>query len=109
MTLSNEPPDHKPGVFERPGVIKAIVVALSIVCGLLILAEFFYVKHPHFGFDGWFAFYPAFGFGAYCLIVLGAKALRPLLWRGENYYHEADVDVSDIDPSESSSGSHRRD
>lgn len=101
-------PDQQPGLFERPGVIKGICLALYVICGLLILAEFFYTKHPHFSFEGWFAFYPIFGFGAYCLIVLSAKSLRPLLWRDEDYYHEADVDVSDIDPSDGS-GSHRRD
>jgi len=101
--------DHnKPGVFERSGVIQGICIAVYVICALLVVAELFYAKHPHFGFDGWFAFYPLFGFGAYCLIVLGAKSLRPLLWRNEDYYHEADVDVDDIDASEGS-GSHRRD
>lgn len=101
--------NEQPGLFERPGVIKGICITLYVICALLLVAEFFYTKHPHFGFDGWFAFYPMFGFGAYCFIVLGAKRLRPLLWREENYYHEADVDVDDIDPSGDASGSHRRD
>lgn len=89
--------NEQPGLFERPGVIKGICIVLYVICALLLVAEFFYTKHAYFGVDGWFAFYPVFGFGAYCLIVLGAKRLRPLLWRHEDYYREADTHARDND------------
>ncbi len=89
----------RPGFFERPAVINTIIGVLALICTALLLAEFFYAKHPHFGFDGWFGFYPATGFLAYCFIVLSAKALRPLLRRGENYYGEADPDEADLEES----------
>ncbi|MGB7757346.1 MAG: hypothetical protein WBL23_14930 [Salinisphaera sp.] len=89
----------RPGIFERAVVINTIIGLLALICAGLLLAEFFYPKHPHFGFDGWFGFYPAAGFIAYCAIVLSAKALRPLLRRGENYYGEADPDEADLEES----------
>ncbi|WP_423821261.1 hypothetical protein V5738_13085 [Salinisphaera sp. SPP-AMP-43] len=90
---------HTPGLFERPAVINTIIGILGVFCLALLIAEFFYAKHPHFGFDGWFGFYPAAGFIAYCFIVLSAKALRPLLRRGEDYYGEADPDEEDLEHS----------
>ena len=87
------------GLFERPAVINAIIAILGLICAGLLGAELLYTKHPHFGFDGWFGFYPLAGFAAYCFIVLSAKALRPLLRRGENYYGEADPDEDDLEDS----------
>lgn len=89
----------RPGLFERPAVINAIIGVLALSCLTLLIAEWFYAKHPHFGFDGWFGFYPMTGFAAYCFIVLSARALRPLLRRGENYYGEADPDEADLEDS----------
>ena len=83
-------PDARPGLFERTGVIRTIIALIVLICAGLVVAEFFYAKHPHFGFDGWFAFYPLAGFVAYCFIVLAAKMLRPALRRNEDYYNERD-------------------
>lgn len=66
--------------------VDKIVYGIWIICGLLIVAEFFYDKHAHFGVDGWFGFYALFGFAAYCAIVLSAKAFRRLVKRDEDYY-----------------------
>lgn len=90
---------RRPGLFERTAVINTIIGVLIVFCAALLIAECFYAKHPHFGFDGWFGFYPAAGFLAYCVIVLSAKALRPLLRRSENYYGEADPDEADLEES----------
>ncbi len=73
---------------EQPATVNKIVYAVWGICALLVVAEFFYEKHPHFGFDGWFGFYAGFGFLSYCTIVLSAKALRRLLKRSEDYYGE---------------------
>lgn len=53
-----------------------------------VLAEFVIHRHVEFGFSGIPGFYALVGFGAYCVIVLGAKSLRPLLKRPEDYYDE---------------------
>lgn len=78
------------GWLERTGTVNGIVYTLWALCALLIAAEFFYHKHPHFGFDGWFGFYALAGFGAYCVIVFSAKGLRRLIARNEDYYGEDD-------------------
>ncbi len=73
---------------DRPQTVTWIVRALWVTCAALVVAEFFYHKHPYFGFDGSFAFYAVFGFAAYCSIVLGAKAFRRWVKRDEDYYDE---------------------
>ena len=59
---------------------------LVTFCAALLLADLFYDKHPHFGFDGWFGFYAFFGFVAFFVIVMTGKPLRKLLMRDEDYY-----------------------
>ena len=81
-------PSENPRWLDQPRNIDKIVYAIWIICGLLLAAEFFYGKHPHFGVDGWFGFYPLFGCAAYCVIVLSAKAFRRLVKRSEDYYDE---------------------
>lgn len=68
--------------------IQWIIRVLVGACVLSILAEFFIHRHEEFHFSGIPGFYAFVGFAAYCLIVLGAKALRPLLKRPEDYYGE---------------------
>lgn len=63
------------------------IIRILLAAGVLsIAAEFFIDRHPEFGFSGIPGFYALVGFTAYCVIVLGAKALRPLLKRPEDYY-----------------------
>ena len=59
---------------------------LTAACVVLLFADLFYDKHPHFAFEGWFGFYAFFGFVAFFLIVLSGKPLRRLLMRDEDYY-----------------------
>ena len=71
---------------DSPRTIQLIVRALVVACVLLLLADLAYHKHSHFDFEGWFGFFPLFGFAAYCIIVVGAKQLRRLVMRDEDYY-----------------------
>lgn len=73
---------------DRPENVNKIVWLLWLACTALVIAEFFYHKHPYFGFDGSFAFYAWFGFVAYCVIVLSAKGFRRLVKRDEDYYDD---------------------
>ena len=52
----------------------------------VVLADLFYHKHGHFGFQEWFAFDAVFGFAAYVGLVNSAKLLRKLVMRPEDYY-----------------------
>ena len=68
---------------------KAAILAqrlLILACIASIIAGFLIEHHPHFAFEAWPGFFAIFGFLAYCIIVLSAKSLRPLLRREETYY-----------------------
>ena len=56
---------------------------------LTVIAGLFVDLHPHFGIDGWFAFYAAFGFGTCVLMVVGAKLLGTYIKREDSYYEPA--------------------
>ena len=71
---------------DQPKNINKLVYMLYMVCGVLFLIEFVYHKHGHFQFEQWIGFYAWFGFLAYISIVMGAKLLRKLIKRSEDYY-----------------------
>lgn len=83
-------PDERRRWLDSPRNVDRLVHLLWAACAALVVAEFLYHKHPHFGFDGWVGFHAAFGFLAYCAIVLSAKGLRRLIRRDEDYYGEGD-------------------
>ncbi len=64
-----------------------LIIRIIVAAGVLsLIAEFFVHRHQEFAFSGFPGFYALVGFAAYCVIVLGAKALRPLLKRPEDFY-----------------------
>ncbi|MDP8931269.1 MAG: hypothetical protein M3O70_22535 [Actinomycetota bacterium] len=71
---------------DEPRNVRRVVLAVYVVCGLLLLADPLYSKTPHFSFEGWFGFYPVFGFVVSFTLVLTAKQLRRLLRRDEDFY-----------------------
>jgi hypothetical protein len=71
---------------ERKQSATLIYRGVWVICGLLALADFFYHKHIVFKIEGFPAFYGLYGFIGCVGLVLGAKELRKLLKRGENYY-----------------------
>ena len=81
-------PDHNeaPGFFDHPGRIKAIVYGVYGSCALLFFADLAYHKHAYTSFEGWFGFHAWFGFIGCVGLVLGAKLMRRVLMRGEDYY-----------------------
>lgn len=81
---------------DAPRNVRRIVYGLYLSCGLLLLADLVYAKHPHFPFESWFGFYPVFGFVVSFTLVLTAKKLRRFLRRDEDYY-ERSKRASDAD------------
>ena len=71
---------------DKPSSVDLIIKILIAACIVVVLADFGYHKHGHFGFQGWFAFDAVFGFVAYVGLVNSAKGLRKLLMRREDYY-----------------------
>lgn len=76
--------DHR--WLDEPRNVTRLVYGLATLCGLALLADLFYDKTPHFGADGWFGFYPVYGFVGSVGLVLLAKQLRRVLMRDEDYY-----------------------
>ena len=73
---------------DKAGSVDKIWYALLILCFVLTAADLFYEKHPHFEIEKWFGFYSGFGFVFSVGLVLGAKELRRILMRKEDYYDD---------------------
>jgi hypothetical protein len=78
--------DEKPAWIERKKNITRIYRSVWIVCALLALADFFYHKHVVYRIEEFPAFYGLYGFIVCIGLVLGAKELRKILKRDEDYY-----------------------
>ena len=72
--------------FDNKRNIKRIIYALNVIWAALFLAEFYYDIHAVFSFDTWFGCYAIYGFIMCVGLVIGAKVIRHLLMRRENYY-----------------------
>lgn len=66
--------------------VDLLFYGLVAVCAIIALADFFYVKHPHFDPENIFSFYGIFGFVCFVFIVFAGKALRKFVMRDEDYY-----------------------
>ena len=80
---------------DDPANIKRMIRGFLILCGLLLLAGLFlqfggnHGEDGHeriFSSEGWFIFYPLYGFLAYVALVFISKGLRKILMREEDYY-----------------------
>ena len=71
---------------DKPGSVTLVYRAVWAVCGLLAVADFFYAHHPVFKFESFPVFYGLYGFIVCVGLVLGAKELRKILKRDEDYY-----------------------
>ncbi|MBK18403.1 MAG: hypothetical protein CMM52_06155 [Rhodospirillaceae bacterium] len=85
-------PDEKSYWLDDRNNVKKLVLALYVACGLSFVADFFYHKHVHYDVENWIGIYPIFGLVACAVLFLGAKLLRTLFMRDEDYYQEADDD-----------------
>ncbi len=84
---SERPVSDEPDYWlDRPASVDLIIRLLILACVGVVLADFAYHKHGHFGFQEWFAFDAVFGFLAYVGLVNAAKGLRRILMRDEDYY-----------------------
>ncbi|MEM7050949.1 MAG: hypothetical protein AAF604_14870 [Acidobacteriota bacterium] len=84
--MANPQANERPRWVDDPKNVDKIVYGLYIVCALLVLADLFYDKHPHFAFEGWIGFFGFLGFLGSVGLVFAAKALRKLLMRRDDYY-----------------------
>jgi len=80
---------------ESSSAVERVIFWLGILCVVLFVLDFIVHRHtyaPGEGFPGYYAFV---GFIAFTLIVLGAKQLRRLILRNENYYSPYSVDAEE--------------
>ena len=77
---------HPPSV--SPGTLKKLLWALYALSAAALLAELFFEKHGHYGWEGWFGFHAGYGFLAFLFIVFAGAGLRKLISRPEVYYPE---------------------
>jgi hypothetical protein len=85
---------------DDPRNVTRVVYGLGVFCGLVFLADFLYAKHPHFAVERVFGFYAVYGFVGSVLLVLTAKAMRPLLRRDEDYYERDHADPAEHDAAD---------
>jgi len=88
---STVPLDPNPGsrtyLFDNPRNIKILLGCFYASLAVLLIAEIFLHKHPHFAWEAWPEFYAVYGFVACVVLVVAAKyILRPLVKRREDYY-----------------------
>ncbi len=71
---------------QQPATIRRLWWLFAGILLLTIAAEFLVELHPHFGADGWTAFYAIFGFLSCVVMVVVAKLIGYVLKRREDYY-----------------------
>jgi hypothetical protein len=82
--------DHR--WLDEPRNVTHIVRGLGVLCGLALVADFFYTKHPHFAVEALPGFYAVYGFTVSMGLVLSAKWLRRLVRRDEDYYERGNAE-----------------
>jgi hypothetical protein len=68
--------------------VDKVYYSLCLLCAVVLLADFFYLKHAQLPWEEWFGFYAFYGFVACVSLVLIAKQLRKFLMRKEDYYDQ---------------------
>ena len=80
---------------DDPANVKKLIKGFLVLCVLLLLAGLwlqFGMEHSEdghqsiFAAEGWFIFYPLYGFLAYVALVFISKGLRKIIMRDEDYY-----------------------
>jgi hypothetical protein len=80
---------------DNPRNVTRLVYGLAALCAVALLADFGYLKQPHFDVERWPGFYAVYGFLVSVTLVLTAKQLRKVLRRDEDYYAPPDRDDDD--------------
>lgn len=80
---------------DNPANVKRLFIALIVICIALFVTDFIYTRHGNFEFEHYQGFYGAFGFIAFCVVIFGAKALRTLIKRDEDYYAPRVIDTEE--------------
>ena len=80
------PADEKPGFLDRPENVKKLLLAFTGLSVVVLLIDLVYHRHVVHAWEAMPGFYGIFGFLAIVFLVYGAKALRAVVMRSEDYY-----------------------
>ena len=78
---------------DSPRRVEWVVRALMVLCALLVLFELVWHRHAYVPGESMFGYHAIVGFFAFMWIVLGAKGLRRLIRRDEDYYGASSVNA----------------
>ena len=76
--------------------VNRIVYALYALCAVLFLLDFTYKKKTYFDVEYVPGFYALYGFFLCAALVVGAKMMRLVLKRREDYYAPRDVEAEEM-------------
>jgi hypothetical protein len=79
---------EKPRFLDNFENVKKLVRVFVVICAGLALLDFFYERHAEHPWEKLFGFYCIFGFLACVGLVLGAKEMRKVVMRREDYYDD---------------------
>ena len=74
----------------RPSTIRALWIGFAVVLALTVLAGLLVEAHGYFGLDGTFGFNAWYGLGTCVAMIVLAKGLGALLKRPDDYYDPGD-------------------
>lgn len=84
-------PGSKRHIWDDPKNVQILLWVFSAACAVLLLIDAFIHRHLSFEhgelvYEGWFGFYPFYGFVACVVLVLVAKQMRKVVMKDEDYY-----------------------
>jgi len=90
MTDTQGPPtaDEKPRWLDDFSNVRKLVRVFVAICAVLFLLDLVYERHAEHAWEELFGFYGIFGFVACVALVLGAKEMRKVVMRREDYYDD---------------------
>lgn len=79
---------EKPGFLDDPSNVRRLLWAFTLFGALLLVADLVVHRHVLHAWESLPAFYPVVGFASIVALVYGARGLRRLVMRPEDYYDE---------------------
>lgn len=86
MANKPKPKGEDPRWLDDPKNVNKIVYGLYGLCALLLVIDPFIHKHGPFAIEHWWGFYGIYSLVGCVFLVLGAKEMRKILMRDEDYY-----------------------
>lgn len=83
-----KPEGEREYFFDKPRNVKRVLRTFYGICAFLFVLDFVIHRHVIHPWEDLLGFYALFGFIACVALVLGAKEMRKVLMRREDYYDE---------------------